>query len=180
MALPSVPYDFDLALADVDRGVERRLVFKAARHPSESLERLWLRVVAYCWKWDERLGFGPGLAEPDEPDLSVEDYTGQRTLWMRVGKADPAKVQRAADRNALSHVALLFESPARMRAFLDEAQQKRIGRLERVELAAVEPSFLETLAAVDERRNRLTVTIAGEHFYVDRGGASFDGPLLRP
>jgi uncharacterized protein YaeQ len=180
MALPSVPYDFDLSLSDADRGLERRLVFKTARHPSESLERLWLRVLGYCWKWEERLGFGPGLAEPDEPDLYVEDYTGQRTLWMRVGKADPARVQRAADRNALAHVVVLFESPARMRAFLEEAAQKKIARLEEVELAAAEPGLLAALAAADERRHRLTVTIAGEHFYIDRDGETVDGPLHRP
>jgi uncharacterized protein YaeQ len=177
MALPSVPYDFDIILSHVDRGFDRRLVFKTARHPSESLERLWLRVIAYCWKWEERLGFGPGLGDPEAPDLEVLDFTGERTLWMRVGKADPAKIQRAADRNSLAKVAVLFESPVRLRAFREQAAEEGIARLESVELAAIEPGFLAELASSEERRNKLTLTIVGDHLYAERAGKAFDGPL---
>src|SRR5512142_1367811 len=89
VALAPTLYDFDVALANVDAGVDTRLSVKAARHPSESLDRLWLRVLAWCWKWEEGIAFGPGLSDPDAPDLVARDLTGAETLWIRVGKPAP-------------------------------------------------------------------------------------------
>ena len=179
MALASTLYDFQIALSHVDRAIDQQLSFKVARHPSETLERMWLRVLAFCWQWDERLAFGPGLCEPDTPDLEARDYTGLVTRWVRVGKADPLKVQRAVDQNPHARVAVLFEAPARLDAFLAEAREAKLARLSKAELAAVDPALLAALAGRDDRRSKLTLTLVGDHFYVDRGGASLDGPLTR-
>ncbi len=179
MALASTLYDFQLSLSNVDREVEQQLSFKVARHPSERLERVWLKVLAYCWQWEERLGFGPGLGDPDAPDLETRDYTNLVTRWVRVGKVDPAKIQRAVDRNANAVVVVLFESEERQAAFLAEAATLKTSRLAKAELAAVDAEFLRQLAEVDERRIKATVTLSGDHFYVDRGGVTLDGPLVR-
>ncbi|MHB8877884.1 MAG: YaeQ family protein [Myxococcaceae bacterium] len=179
MALGATLYDFQIALSHVDRGIEQQLGFKVARHPSETLERVWLRVLAFCWQWDERLAFGAGLSEADTPDLEARDYTGQVTRWIRVGKADPLKIQRAVDQNPHAKVAVLFDGPDRLEAFVAEAQQAKATRVQRAELAAVDPELLKRLSSVDERRTKLTVTLVGDHFYVDRAGDSFDGPLTR-
>jgi hypothetical protein len=48
-----------------------------------------------------------------------------------------------------------------------------------VSLAAVAPAFLSTLAASEERRTRLSLTMVGDHLYVERDGRTFDGPLFR-
>ena len=179
MALAPVLYDFDVTLSHVDRSLDQRLLIKAARHPSESMPRLWLRVLAYCWQWEERIGFGPGLAEPETPDLEVLDLTGERTLWIRVGKAEPGKIQRVADRNSGSRVLVLFDSPARLDAFVQAAREEEVRRLERVELVAVDPALLAALSESEERRWKLSLTIVGEHLYVETAGRSFDGPLSR-
>lgn len=179
MALPPTLYDFDVTLANVDAGDNPRFSVKAARHPSESLDRLWLRLLAYCWKWRERIAFGPGLSDPDQPDVLATDLTGQETLWVRVGRPDPARLQREADRHPRAHVAVLFDSPQRMEAFAAAAREARLTRLSRVELAAVEPQLISALADVDERRTRLGVTIVGDHLYLDRSGRTLDGPLHR-
>ena len=179
MALAPTLYDFDVHLAHVDRGLDARLAIKAARHPSESMERLWLRVLAWCLFHQERIAFGPGLSDPDEPDLLAEDLTGERVLWVRVGRPDPERLQREADRAHRAHVAVLFDSPARLAAFCGEAREKRLPRLGRVELAAVDPALLRQLAAAEDRRSRFSLTVVGDHLYVERGGATFDGPLTR-
>jgi len=179
MALAPTLYDFDVQLAHVDRSIEARLQFKAARHPSESLERLWLRVLAWCLFQQERIAFGPGLSEPGEPDLSAHDLTGQRVLWVRVGRPDPERLQREADRAPRAQVAALFDSPARLAAFAGEAREKGLARLGKVELVAVDPLLLARLAARDDRRARFSLTIVGDHLYVDRAGEAFDGQLSR-
>jgi len=179
VALPATLHDFQIELSHVDAGVAERLSIRAARHPSESLERLWLRVLAQCWKWREGAEQGPGLCDPDLPDVIGRDLTGEVKLWIRVGRPEPARLQQEADRNPRADVAVLFDSPRRMQAFAAEARQAGLARLGRVDLAAVDPALLAELASVEERRTRLSLTIVGDHLYVERGGRSFDGPLHR-
>jgi uncharacterized protein YaeQ len=177
MALATTLYDFQIALANVDRGVEQQLAFKLARHPSETMERVWLKILAFCWLWEERLAFGPGLGDPDAPDLETRDYTNVVTRWVRVGRADPAKVQRAVDQNGNAKVCVLFESPARMTSFLTEAAEAKFSRVAKAELAAVDAEFLKAVAEDESRRLKLTVTLSGDHFYIDRDGENLDGAL---
>jgi uncharacterized protein YaeQ len=172
-------YDFEVALAHVDRGLQETLSLRTARHPSETLERVFLRVLAFCFFHEERLVFGKGLSDPDSPDLEARDLTGLLSLWIRVGKAEPARVQTVADQNSSARVAVFFESPQRLEAFLAMAAEEKISRLGRVELLAMDPALPRALAEKDERRHKLSVTIVGEHFYVEQGKRSFDGPLLR-
>jgi len=179
MALPPTLHDFDVSLSHVDAGVEARLSVKAVRHPSESLDRLWLRLLAYCWKWQERIELGPGLCEPDAPDVLARDLTGEEVLWMRVGRPDPERVQQESDRHPRAQVAVLFESPRRMEAFVQAAAKEGLSRLGRVELAAADPALLAALAASEGRRLRLALTIVGDHLYVDVAGRTLDGPLTR-
>jgi uncharacterized protein YaeQ len=179
VALAPTLYDFDISLSHVDAGVDTRCSVKAARHPSESLDRLWLRVLAYCWRWQEGIAFGPGLSDPDAPDLLARDLTGEEVLWVRVGRPAPQRIQREADRHPRARVAVLFESPEQLEAFAAAAREQKLGRLARVDLAAVDGALLAALAEADERRVRLTVTIVGDHLYLDRSGRTLDGPLHR-
>jgi uncharacterized protein YaeQ len=179
MAQAPTLYDFDLALSHVDRSLDARLNFRVARHPSETLDRVWLRVLAACLFHEERLVFGKGLSDPDQPDLEERDLTGVLTRWIRVGKAEPRAVQKAVDQNGRARVAVLFESPQRMEAFLADARAEKLTRLARAELAAVEPGLIAALASREERRAKASVTIVGDHFYVERDGKSVDGALAR-
>src|SRR5687767_9250980 len=107
MALAPTLYDFQLQLSDSDRGVDITQTIKVARHPSETAERLWLRFLAYCWRYEERLTFTSGLSDPDAPDLRADDYTGRLTQWIRVGKPEPAKIRRAVTQNGGAKVSVL-------------------------------------------------------------------------
>jgi uncharacterized protein YaeQ len=179
MALPSTLHHFDLQLSHVDRGLDRVLALKAARHPSETLERLWLRVLALAWQYEDGIGFGPGLCEPDAPDVLATLPDGAASLVVRVGRPDPERVGRDVAQNGRARVAVLFESPRRMEAFLSEAPERSLDRLARVELAAVEPALLAALAEVGERRVRCELTLVADHLYLTIGGRSLDGPLHR-
>jgi uncharacterized protein YaeQ len=180
MALPSTLHHFDVRLSQVDRGVDRDLALKVARHPSETSERLWLRILACCWQWEETIAFGPGICEPDEPDLLALGPDGStRTLLVRVGRPEVARVEKDCARGGGARVAVLFESPRRLEAFLAEARAGRPERLARAELAAVPEELLKALSAREDRRIKLGLTIADDHLYVDLGGESLDGPLIR-
>jgi uncharacterized protein YaeQ len=179
MALPAILYDFDVALEHVDRGLSQRVLVKVARHPSETFERVWLRVLAYLWLYEERIRMGPGISDPEAPDLLADDLTGQITLWVRVGRPDPVKLEREADRNGRARFAAVFDAAERLDVFVEAARAIGVKRLGRAELVAVDAAFLKSLAAVEERRTKASVTIVGDHVYVQRGKASLDGPLSR-
>lgn len=179
MALPSTLHHFDLHLVHADSGLDRALSFKVARHPSETAERLWLRVLAYAWKWSEGLTFGPGLCEPDAPDLASVAPDGRMSALVRVGRPEPARVERDINQNAGAKVAVLFDSPRRMEAFLAEARERRLGRLAGADLAAVDPQLLRELSALEDRRIRVSVTIVADHLYAEIGGRMLEGPLER-
>lgn len=180
MSLAPTLYDFQVALSHVDRALDLpQLGIKVARHPSETMQRVWLRVLAYCWLWEERMAFGKGLSEPESPDLECRDYTGLVTSWARVGKADPVKIQRAVDQHPHAKVSVLFESPERLESFLTEARETKALRVAKAELAAVDGQLLEALSHFDSRRLKLTLTFVGDHAYAECEGKSFDGPVTR-
>jgi uncharacterized protein YaeQ len=179
MALVPVLHEFTVELNLADRGESHRLVLRPARHPSETLERLWLRVLAFAFWYEERLEFGPGLSTPDAPDLLARDLTGNVTLWIRVGKADPEDIRRAIDHHRDARVVVLFESRTRLDQFLEGAEAEKVRRLDRAELVAVDPAFLSSLAEVEARRVKVTLTVVGDHVYADRQGTTIDAPLER-
>jgi uncharacterized protein YaeQ len=180
VALPSILHRFEVQLSHVDRGIEQTLSISAARHPSETLERLWLRLIAWLWQWEERITFGPGLCDPEEPDAFVDSPRGGRSLIVRVGKPEAERIDKEVARNSGARVAVLFESPRRMESFVEEARTSGHPRALKAELAALEPAFLSALATDDSRRAKISVTIVGDHIYVnDAAGKAVDGPILR-
>jgi len=177
MALPSTLHRFDLRIVHADAGREHAVVLPVARHPSETLERLWLRVLAAGWLWRDGLTFGPGLSEPDAPDLLVPGGDGRLVLLARVGRPEPTRVERDVTANRGARVAVLFESPRRMSAFIEEAEAAGLSRLAGAGLAAAEPEFVAALATHDGRRVRCALTFVEGHVYAEVDGEALDAPL---
>src|SRR5215204_2242369 len=99
MALGATVYNFDIDLADSDRGVYEALALRIARHPSESDEYLIARVLAYCLEYREGIEFSRGgLSDPDEPPLAVRDLTGALRAWIDVGTPDASRLHKACKR----------------------------------------------------------------------------------
>lgn len=98
MALKSTIYKAQLAVADMDRGHYADYTLTLARHPSETDERMMLRIVAYALHAHEHLAFGKGLSDPDEPDLWRHDLTGLIEEWIALGQPDERNLLKACGR----------------------------------------------------------------------------------
>jgi uncharacterized protein YaeQ len=179
MALPSTLHTFDLRFSQADHGVDGEVTLKVARHPSETMERVWLRLLAYAWKWREGISFGPGLCAPDAPDLVALDPSGRASLVVRVGRPEPGRVERDVNQNGGADVAALFESPRRLAAYLADARERGLARAGAADLAAVDAALLAELAAVDDRRIRVVVTVVADHLYLEVNGRTLEAPLHR-
>ncbi|GAA5235815.1 YaeQ family protein [Verticiella sediminum] len=98
MALPSTVFKAQLQVADMDRHYYAEHALTVARHPSETDERMMVRVLAYALHADEALAFGPGLSSEGEPDLVLRDLTGAISLWIDVGLPDEKALRKACGR----------------------------------------------------------------------------------
>lgn len=98
MALKSTIHRLELNVADIDRGVYDTFTLTLARHPSETEERLMVRVLAFALHADHALEFGRGLSTEDEPDLWLRDATGAICHWIDVGLPEERRLRRAAGR----------------------------------------------------------------------------------
>ena len=98
MALKSTIHKVDLQIADMDRNYYQQHSLTIARHPSETEERMMVRLVAFAIYADEALAFGKGLSDEEEPDLWLKDLTGSIDLWIDVGLPDEREIRKACGR----------------------------------------------------------------------------------
>ena len=98
MALKATIFKADLQIADMDRNYYHEHALTIARHPSETDERMMVRVLAYALHASEALSFGKGLSADDEPDLWQKDLTGAIEFWIDVGQPDEKRIRRACGR----------------------------------------------------------------------------------
>jgi uncharacterized protein YaeQ len=170
MALTATIHTFEVELADIDRGVYTTLDLRVARHPSETEEFLLTRVLAYCLEYTDGIAFSRGLAEPDEPALTIKDLTGSIRSWIEVGVPDGDRLHRAS--KAAGRVAVyIHRNPA---LYLRQLQATRIHRAADIEVYAVDADFLHSLAAHVERRTIFSLSITDRHLYLTIGGQTLE------
>ncbi|MDB5764150.1 MAG: hypothetical protein JWQ21_3145 [Herminiimonas sp.] len=100
MAIKATIFKADLQIADMDRHYYQNHSLTIARHPSETDERMMVRLLAFVRHAGEALSFGKGLSDVDEPDLWQKDLTGAIDLWIEVGQPDEKRILKACGRAA--------------------------------------------------------------------------------
>jgi uncharacterized protein YaeQ len=171
-----------LTLSHVDKGVELERPLLLSRHPSEALDRVVLRVLAFCLLADEMVTASiGGVSEGDAPDLLARDPTGELLVWIRCGGADPEQVRKVINHNPRAAAHVMFARPDRRNAFVEEvaARGAEPRGWNRVHLWTIDRALVSALAAHEEPRQKWTVTAVGDHLYVDNGAGTFDGPVSR-
>jgi len=98
VALKSTVVKAELQVNDMDRHHYATHALTVAQHPSETEERLMIRLLAFALNAAERLEFGKGLSSDDEPDLWERDRTGEIERWIEVGQPDEQRIRRACGR----------------------------------------------------------------------------------
>ena len=99
MALNSTIYKVELQISDMDRHYYATHALTLARHPSETEERLMVRLLAFALYADDRLEFGKGISDEDEPALWRKAYTDEIELWIEVGQPDETRIRKACGRS---------------------------------------------------------------------------------
>ncbi|MEO8160199.1 MAG: YaeQ family protein [Arenimonas sp.] len=100
MAVKATIFKAELQVSDMDRNYYQSHALTLAQHPSETEERLMVRLLAFALNASEGLAFGRGLSTDDEPDLWQRDLTGQIELWIEVGQPDEQRIRKACGRSS--------------------------------------------------------------------------------
>ena len=175
MALTATIFNFDVDLADSDRGVYESLALRLARHPSESEEYLVARLIAYLMEFTEGIAFSRGVSEPEEPAIAVRDLTGELATWIDIGTPDAARLHKAS-KSARRVAVYTHKDP---RQFLKALAGEKIHRADELELYAIDRGLVDALVARLERRVAFSVTIADRELFVAIGADNLAGPVVR-
>jgi uncharacterized protein YaeQ len=164
VALKSTIFKVELQLADIDHGVYTDHALTIARHPSETDERMMVRVAALALNahavqtlcgGDATAGFGAGLSDPDDPDVSVTDFTGRRRVWIEVGQPDDKPLVRACSRaDAVKVYAFAPSAEVWWRGLAG-----KVARLDRLEVWRLPAEATQQLATMVERSMRWQATL---------------------
>lgn len=96
MALKPTIYKARIALSDLDRNLYESLNLTIALHPSETLERMVARILAYCLNAQDNLIFCKGLSDADEADLWARNLNDAIELWIDVGEPAAERIKKAS------------------------------------------------------------------------------------
>lgn len=99
MAIKATVFRAELQVSDMDRNYYATHALTLARHPSETEERLMVRLLAFALYADERLEFGRGLSSDDEPDLWRKSRSDEIELWIDLGQPDDSRIRKACGRS---------------------------------------------------------------------------------
>ncbi len=164
MALKSTIFKANLSIADIDHGYYADHALTLARHPSETDERMMVRLVALALhahelqdtcRGDGTLAFGAGLSDPDDPDASLTDFTGRKRLWIEVGQPEDKPLAKACSK-ADAVVVYAFHHAAEV---WWKGIETKLTRLDRLQVWRIPAEASQQLAGLAERSMQLQATV---------------------
>jgi uncharacterized protein YaeQ len=168
MALKSTIYKIDLNIANMDRQYYAQHNLTLAKHPSETDERVMVRLIGFALYANEALIFGKGLSDDEEPDLWQKDLTGAIELWMDVGLPTEKDIRKACGRSRQVVVVLYG---GRIADMWWESNSK--GLLKLNNLTVINLPETQALARLAAKNISLSCTIQDAEILVSNDAGSF-------
>jgi uncharacterized protein YaeQ len=146
MAVKATIFKAELQVSDMDRHYYASHSLTLAQHPSETEERVMVRLLAFALNASEDLAFGRGISTDDEPDLWRRDLTGQVELWIEIGQPDESRLRKACGRAREVRVYLYSGRSAAIWWQKNADALKRLANLQVFEIPAEASEQLAALA----------------------------------
>jgi uncharacterized protein YaeQ len=164
MALKATIFKAALQIADMDRHYYAEHALTIARHPSETDERMMARVLAFALHASERLAFGKGLSDEDEPDVWEKDLTGAIMTWIDVGFPDEKRIRKAAGRS--DQVYVYCYGAAHASAVWWEQVERALAKTRNVSVIKLPSAATRELATLADRTMSLTCTVQDGQIWI--------------
>jgi uncharacterized protein YaeQ len=156
MALGATIYKVELHVADTDRHYYGSHALTIARHPSETIERMVVRLIAFSIHAHEELAFTKGISGTDEPDIWLKDLTGSIDLWVEVGQPTETRILKACGR--AEKVAVYCYNGHASKLWWDSAS-KKLERVRNLKVVSLPVDAIREVATLVQRSMVLHVNI---------------------
>lgn len=170
MALRATVHKADLHIADNDRGYYGSHAVTVARHPSETDERMMVRLLAYALFADEAetLAFTRGLSETDEPDLWRKDLTGAIELWVETGLPDERRLLKACGKSDK----VVVIAYGRNAALWWQGVKPKLERAANLHALCLDTDGTSALAAMADKKMTLNINLQDGIAWISNDNAS--------
>ena len=184
MALKSTIFKAAIAVADIDHAYYADHALTLARHPSETDERMMVRLAALALNahalqtvcgGDGQLAFGAGLSDPNDPGVFLRDFTGVTRLWIEVGQPEDKPIAKACGKADQVHV-YCFANGAEI---WWRGIENKLARLQNLSVYRVPTTTSRELAGLAQRGMQLQATIQESTLTLGDGAQSIDVEFLR-
>ena len=163
MAIKSTIFKAELQIADMDRNYYHDHALTIARHPSETDERMMVRVLAFALHAGDALSFGKGLSADDEPDLWQKDLTGVIQVWIDVGLPDEKLIRKACGR---ARQVVVYTYGGRGAEMWWNQNSNKLERLNNLTVINLPESTSQSLAKMVQRSMQLQLTIQDGEIWI--------------
>lgn len=164
MALKSTIFKADLQVADLDRGYFGDHALTIARHPSETDERMMVRLLAFALYAGQDLSFGKGISNDDEPALWEVDPAGIIRNWIEVGIPDETRIRKACHK--ADRVVVLAYGARAVDVWWKQISDQ-VSRFDNLEVWRLTAEEGQALAALAERGMKVACTIQEGTIYLE-------------
>lgn len=156
MALKATIYKATVNVADLDRNQFLETALTLARHPSETQERMMLRLLAWIQFADERLQFTRGLCADDEPELWLRNDHLGIDLWIELGLPDEKRIKKACSQ---AKEVALFTYNSRAAQIWWQQNQPRLAGFKNLSIWNLDDEQLAKLSEFAQRTMSLQATL---------------------
>ncbi len=172
MALNATIFKIQLNVADMERNVFGDYSLTLARHPSETDERMMVRVLAFALHAHEHMQFSKGLCADDEPDLWQKSLSGEIDVWITVGLPDEKRVRKACGR---ARQVFVYCYGGRTADIWWQQNADKLSRLDNLTVVDLPKPATDALAALVQRTMQLQCTIQEGQLWISDGTATLEG-----
>jgi len=176
MAIKATIFKANLQIADMERHYYQDHSLTLAQHPSETDERMMVRLLAFALHANEFLDFGQGMTADDEADLWLKDLTGSIELWIDVGIPDEKLIRKACGRAKQVIVYAYGGRPTEMWFAQNSSQFERLTNLTIINLPSASTRAIAKLA---QRNMQLQCTIQDGQVWLSDGKESVQVEQVR-
>jgi len=169
MAIKATVFKANLQIADMDRHYYQNHALTMAQHPSETDERMMVRLLAFALHAGEYLEFGQGMTDDDEADLWQRDLTGAIELWIDVGIPDERLIRKACGR---ANQVIVYSYGGRVADMWFAQNKSQFERQKNLTVINLPMESTAALAGLTQRTMNLQCTIQDGQVWLSDGEQS--------
>lgn len=164
----------NITLSDMDRHYYADFSLTIAQHPSETAERMMVRLLAFCYCAAEKLAFTKGLSSMGEPDIWLKSDDGRILEWIEVGQPAPDRLKKA---QGIAESVKVFTYGRGMDIWW-RTHKAAIHAMPKVQVYYFDANELQNLTKLAAKTMNLTVSIAEASAYISTTDENISVSLL--